>query len=1528
MLNMKSICLNMIVKNESHLIKDTLEKLSAKIKFSYWCISDTGSTDGTQDIIRQFFAEKGIAGELVEHEWRDFGYNRTKALESAYNKSDYLLVFDADDELCGDFILPTNMNADGYKLNFGDENGVSYSRVLLLNNRKKWCYKGVLHEYIESLEPTCKYEAHSGNYYIISGKRGARSLDDQKYYKDALVLERAHATALKGGDDLYIRYAFYCANSYNDCNRPEDAMKWYKITLSQPNWSQEKYIACLRIYDCCVKLNKKEEGIYYLVESFKYDKKRVECVYHLVKHYILEKMPDISKMYYSVVKHWYETQFLTTEDFSNFLFISVPIYNFYLPYHMIIVYAHLNAYNDGFSQFEIIFKKKFIDCGEWFINNLLHNFNLYIPSFIASNRTTGDKITFLSEMLTYIEYAKERNINIKQEYINVVHNFIEEMRPTITKLPNLYSNIKSCKKDINVFLSITTCKRLDLFKLTINSILNTWTDMDKINYFFCVDDFSSDKDREYMQKTYPFFKFHLKQDQAEKGHRASMNIIWKKMNKLKPKYWIHLEDDWLFFKRDNYVSKGIRLLDQYKSNKISQILFNRNYAETYDNGWDINGGELIAPGVLVHVKSNSIVGMNCAYWPHYSFRPSIVDVETIMSLGNFNSTNNFFERDYANKYFASGFRSAFFNGISSTHIGKLTSDTTGTNAYTLNNISQFNQSNKSNNITPKKIINLLKRTDRKEYITQLFNRHRIKDYEFVEAVDGSNLQLTYEIYNLFKVNDFGNRCGFIGCALSHYTLWKQLIASEYNQYIIFEDDIQIEPEFADKLDRLQKDVSETTDILFLGSSTHRTKEDTKRNVLPGGAVSTVFNEPSYIGGFYGYIITRQGATKMLNYIAEHGIRHGIDYLVKIIKGLNCLSAQPHIVFSDVVYVGGPNQDSNIQLDTNIFDFSQIESLSSWEFHPNSDMNGNDILFTGRKSAKELAAVAFFMPKCIAFNTLGFFKHTTSELQPSKYFTQGDGVYVRKQQEVIIPQEKRIRVRMMGNYWTSKELCEEWNNLTKGNYTWNNIQFTWETNNIDYYIIINRPCNNDYYDPARTIIFQMEPWCHNPAHNWGVKTWGEWAQPDESKFLQVRSHRNYYNNGFWQLHSSYSKLKNDSHIIEKHPHSIISTICSSKYFDEGHIKRIDFLKFMELKNDPVVQFHYYNHDNPFQFKNYMGLARPNIDKEVGIKPYKYYFMCENNSEHNFITEKLWEPILCNCLCFYWGCPNASDYIDPRAFVQLDMYDFEKSFAIIKQAIAENWWQQRLPFILQEREKILEYYAFCPTVERIINEDISNKLTKEKKEEISWMIDKSIKTACFIHSCNIKLNGTESLDNLLIQLKQTNMLDLLDLVVVNNIGLPLDANVYKSDDKIKFIQCSDNSKLFERPTLQLMHSFSKLNDSCKILYLHTKGISYAPNTQISLNIKAWIAYMLHFLLDKSCLSLLDEHDTVGCNYYEGPYKHWSGNFWWITSKYLATLNLDRLVSRADAEWWCLSGKDVRMKELYRSNVDHFQTAFTNY
>ena len=53
------------------------------------------------------------------------------------------------------------------------------------------------------------------------------------------------------------------------------------------------------------------------------------------------------------------------------------------------------------------------------------------------------------------------------------------------------------------------------------------------------------------------------------------------------------------------------------------------------------------------------------------------------------------------------------------------------------------------------------------------------------------------------------------------------------------------------------------------------------------------------------------------------------------------------------------------------------------------------------------------------------------------------------------------------------------------------------------------------------------------------------------------------------------------------------MCSSKYFDEGHIARIDFLKFLEQKGD--VNLDIYSWDNQHNFKNFRGPRKQYFDK---------------------------------------------------------------------------------------------------------------------------------------------------------------------------------------------------------------------------------------------------------------------------------------------------------------------------------------------
>ena len=400
------LCLNMIVKNEGHIIKDTLTKLLNKVQLiDYWVISDTGSTDKTKEIIIEFFKERNIQGEIFDDEWKDFGHNRTLALEHAYKKSKFLLIFDADDEICGNFILP-ELKLDSYHFQFGDANGVSYTRVQIVNNKKKWKYVGILHEIITCIEVTHGSDIIKGNYYTISGKSGARSLDSNKYLKDALILEKAYDEAKQNGDTLYDRYGFYCANSYYDSGKWEDAIKWYKITLDNKNWDQEKYMSCLRIYYCYNALNQKENGFFYLVKSFSYDKERAECVYELVTYYCCNEMNDVAYNYYNIVKSFYNQKYLT-EGFNHKLFLDVGKANLFLPYYMILVSDKVKDYETTLQMYKIIFTKKHIERNKHYIGNMLYNLQFFIDNILFKNDTD-----FLKLFQEYIEFLVSINYPI------------------------------------------------------------------------------------------------------------------------------------------------------------------------------------------------------------------------------------------------------------------------------------------------------------------------------------------------------------------------------------------------------------------------------------------------------------------------------------------------------------------------------------------------------------------------------------------------------------------------------------------------------------------------------------------------------------------------------------------------------------------------------------------------------------------------------------------------------------------------------------------------------------------------------------------------------------------------------------------------------------------------------------------------------------------------------------------------------------------------------------------------------------
>jgi glycosyltransferase involved in cell wall biosynthesis len=235
----------MIVKNEAHIVQEVLDSVAPHI--SSWVVVDTGSDDGTQDLIRKHMAALGIPGELHERPWRNFGHNRTEALALAQGHGDYIWVIDADDILLGTLKF-TRLDADIYTMRMGDPSCI-YWRPQLFRDGVLVRWVGVVHE-IPQWDDSYVVGRVEGEYRIESRRLGARSQDPQKYARDAELLL---AEVERNPDDA--RSVFYLAQSYFDLGDLVNARKWYARRAEMGGWDEEVYYSKYRLAESMERLD-------------------------------------------------------------------------------------------------------------------------------------------------------------------------------------------------------------------------------------------------------------------------------------------------------------------------------------------------------------------------------------------------------------------------------------------------------------------------------------------------------------------------------------------------------------------------------------------------------------------------------------------------------------------------------------------------------------------------------------------------------------------------------------------------------------------------------------------------------------------------------------------------------------------------------------------------------------------------------------------------------------------------------------------------------------------------------------------------------------------------------------------------------------------------------------------------------------------------------------------------------------------------------------------------------------------------
>lgn len=235
------ICLNMIVKNEAHVIERCLRSIRPYVHS--WAIVDTGSTDGTQELIRRLLAD--LPGELIERPWVDFASNRNEALQLAQAYGDYALVIDADDVFeADDGFSWGELGAPGYMVEIVHGMQNSWWRIQLMRLGLDWVWEGAIHEVPNSsqLAQAWRTRLPAARIRIVGG--GARNQQplQERHARDIDVLRRQ----LVDSPD-HPRHTFYLAQTLRDCGRLEEALEVYERRVEIGGWFEEVYCAKFQI---------------------------------------------------------------------------------------------------------------------------------------------------------------------------------------------------------------------------------------------------------------------------------------------------------------------------------------------------------------------------------------------------------------------------------------------------------------------------------------------------------------------------------------------------------------------------------------------------------------------------------------------------------------------------------------------------------------------------------------------------------------------------------------------------------------------------------------------------------------------------------------------------------------------------------------------------------------------------------------------------------------------------------------------------------------------------------------------------------------------------------------------------------------------------------------------------------------------------------------------------------------------------------------------------------------------------------
>ena len=252
--------LTMIVKNEAGTMGETVR--SAAPHIDYWTIMDTGSTDGTQDVIRGNFT--AVPGQLIEKPFFDFATTRNDDLKAHGARTAYTFMPDADFTFESMWRLRTIAWRLEQECRFWSAHICGKSMRVIrktsdmelqmqvvfptsqhaLGELDGWHYSYPVHEF------SALGSDHTGEYIVVPRENFRMRFMDGKVFHtkseqrwrdfDIRILE---AEKVKRPNDT--RVSFYLARTYNQVGDNELALAEFQRRIDLGGWYEEVFHSLL-----------------------------------------------------------------------------------------------------------------------------------------------------------------------------------------------------------------------------------------------------------------------------------------------------------------------------------------------------------------------------------------------------------------------------------------------------------------------------------------------------------------------------------------------------------------------------------------------------------------------------------------------------------------------------------------------------------------------------------------------------------------------------------------------------------------------------------------------------------------------------------------------------------------------------------------------------------------------------------------------------------------------------------------------------------------------------------------------------------------------------------------------------------------------------------------------------------------------------------------------------------------------------------------------------------------------------------